>query len=318
MLAKKAVGCVSPNPLVGAIIVTEGKIIAEGYHQCCGGDHAERDALKKVKDVNGATIYVSLEPCAHHGRTPPCTDAIIAAGISRVVFAVRDPNPKVRREDPVKILKKAGIKITYPVCEQEARELNKAFFMNHEHNRPYVIWKSAMSMNGKIGVPNKRIMITGKSAERYVHQLRYQVDAVLVGAGTVRTDNPQLTCRLPGKKKMLWKIILGSKKSFSKNTKLLKDPQAIFVEDSRNLKKTLQWLYREYKIGSILVEGGSQVNTSFLKAGLIDEVHLFVAKKKITEANALDLVTDRRMLKKIRIHEIKKIGKDLLWKGALV
>lgn len=327
-LARQGLGTVAPNPLVGAVIVKNGKIIAEGYHQCCGHDHAERDALKKLASrgnfkncARGATIYISLEPCSHHGRTPPCTDLIIEAGIKEVYFAVRDPNPKVRAKDSVQQLEQAGIKVHYPILEVEARELNKVFFTNVEKQRPYIIWKAGMSLDGKIATARGQSKwITGEESRAKVQELRYTVDAVLVGQNTVIKDNPSLTCRIPGKDKTLIKIILGDRKKMPKNTKLLKDPYALFITHPQDLKKMLEHLYKEQKICSILVEGGSTINDSFLRAGLVDEFYLFIAPKIIGGKKAIPVVGGQGFPTLAKALSAKKIttthcGQDLLIHG---
>jgi len=321
-LAVRSAGYVSPNPLVGAAIVKDGKVLAEGCHRACGENHAERAAILKlagkrpVKNcARGATLYVNLEPCAHQGRTPPCTDIIIEAGVKKVVFAVRDPNPKVHKLNPVRILKKAGLEVVYPVLEAEARELNKVFFKNQIRKLPYVTLKSAVSLDGKIaGARGTSKWITGSKARAAVHRLRLEYDAVLVGKNTVLKDNPRLSIRLPQVKKDNYKIVLGSRQSFPQNTKLLRDPKTIFTTE-RNLKKLLSGLYRKYKICSVLVEGGAAVNTAFLKAGLIDEWQLFIAPK-VLGRDALPLLRNpgRKDLEKIRAGKIKsvqKFGRDI-------
>lgn len=297
-LARKGLGAVTPNPLVGAVVVKNDRVLAEGFHQCCGGNHAERDALRKLAPngkfkncAKGATIYISLEPCSHHGRTPPCTDLIIEAGIKEVFFAIRDPHPTVRAKDSVQQLKQAGLKVQYPLLEAEARELNKVFFTNVEKQRPYIIWKAGMSLDGKIATARgESKWITGEISRAKVQELRYAVDAVLVGTNTVVQDNPRLDCRLPNKEKTLIKIILGSRQKMPKNTKLLQDPYALFIPHPRDLKKTMEKLYHEQQICSILVEGGGTINDAFLRAGLVDEFYLFIAPKIIGGKKATPVV----------------------------
>jgi len=207
------------------------------------------------------------------------------------------------------------MEVVYPVLENEARELNKVFFKNQTQGLPYITLKSAVSLDGKIaGARGAGKWITGSKARAAVHQLRLEYDAVLVGKNTVLQDNPRLNIRLPGIKKDNYKIILGSRRSFPKNTKLLRDPQTIFATE-RNLKKLLGGLYRRYNICSILVEGGAAVNTSFLKAGLIDEWQLFIAPK-ILGRDALPVFQNpgRKDLEKIRsgkIRSVQKFGRDI-------
>ncbi|MDR1323195.1 MAG: bifunctional diaminohydroxyphosphoribosylaminopyrimidine deaminase/5-amino-6-(5-phosphoribosylamino)uracil reductase RibD [Candidatus Margulisbacteria bacterium] len=322
-LAERGRGFVSPNPLVGAVIVENGKILAEGWHEKYGGHHAERAAILKlagkrpVKNcARGATIYVNLEPCAHHGQTPPCTDIIIEAGIKKVVFAIRDPNPQVRKLDPARILKKAGLEVVCPVLEPEARELNKVFFKNQTQGLPYITLKSAVTLDGKIADARGRSKwLTGVEARAEVQKLRLTHDAVLVGKNTVLQDNPRLNIRLPGIKKENYKIVLGARGQFPSSTKLLKDPKAIFTAE-RDLKKLLAELYQKYQICSVLVEGGATVNTSFLQSGLVDEWQLFIAPK-ILGGGALPVVGDLGINKlsefyQAKIHSVQKIGGDVL------
>ncbi len=328
ILARLGLGSVAPNPLVGAVVVKNGKVIAEGYHQCCGGDHAERDALRKLTKkgsfkncARGATIYISLEPCSHQGRTPPCTDLLIEAGVKTVYFAIRDPHPTVRAKDSVAQLEAAGLKVHYPILEAEARDLNKAFFTNVEKKRPYVIWKAGMSLDGKIATARgESKWITGEASRAKAQELRYTVDAVLVGAKTVITDNPSLDCRLPNKEKTLIKIILGSRKAMPKKTKLLQDPYALFIPHPADLKKTLEQLYQEQKICSILVEGGGTINDAFLRAGLVDEFYLFVAPKIIGGAKSVSVVGGKGFSQlnsalPAKINTVKHCAEDLLIHG---
>lgn len=324
-LAGKGAGFTSPNPLVGAVIVRNEKIVAEGYHRAYGQNHAEREAILKLAGkkplkncARGATLYVNLEPCAHHGKTPPCTDIIIESGIKKVVFAMRDPNPQVRKLNSAQILEKAGIKTVYPVLEKEARELNKIFYKNQTQKLPYITLKSAMTLDGKIADARGRSQwLTGDEARAAVQQLRFAHDAVFVGKNTVLKDNPSLNIRLPGVKKENYKIVLGRRQDFPKNTKLLKDPRAIFTAE-RNFKKLLAKLYKENNICSILVEGGAAVNTAFLKSGLANEWHLFIAPK-ILGQNALPVFNNlgiRKLADFIpgKIQSAEKIGADVLLK----
>jgi diaminohydroxyphosphoribosylaminopyrimidine deaminase/5-amino-6-(5-phosphoribosylamino)uracil reductase len=336
-LAERGRGFVSPNPLVGAVIVKNRKILAEGYHRARGENHAEREAIlklagkKPVKNrARGAALYVSLEPCAHYGQTPPCTDIIIEAGIKKVIFAVRDPNPQVRRLDSAHILKKTGLEVVYPVLEEEARELNKVFFYNQTAGLPYLTLKSAITLDGKIADARGRSKwITGAEARAAVQRLRMAHDAVLVGKNTVLRDNPRLNIRLPGIKKENYKIILGARGDFPGGTKLLSDPKAIFLGDETEytlfrdsarsaaaLKKALRFLYRKFRICSILVEGGAAVNTTFLKSGLLNEWQLFIAPK-ILGGGALPVFGELGINKlsefyHAKICSVQKTGADVL------
>ena len=199
-LAGRGAGHVSPNPMVGAVIVKDGKLIGEGWHEYCGGLHAERNALadcrKKRNDPQGATIYVTLEPCCHYGKTPPCTEAIMENGLSRVVFGAWDPNPLVAGKG-IDILKKAGIETEGPVMEEECREKNKIFFHYITSGMPYVIMKYAMTSDGKIACETgDSRWVTGEMARRRVHKTRRAVSGIMAGIGTVLSDDPMLNCRL--------------------------------------------------------------------------------------------------------------------------
>lgn len=196
-LARQAEGRTSPNPVVGAVIVKDGCVVGEGYHQRAGAPHAEIEALRMAGEAaRGATMYVTLEPCAHHGRTPPCTDALIAAGIAEVYYAIDDPNPRVNGKGRAQ-LSAAGIRVQKGLCEAEAYHLNRAYFKHVTTGRPFVTAKFAMSLDGKIAtVSGQSRWISNPASRQRVHHLRNLTDAVLVGAGTVIADNPSLTTRL--------------------------------------------------------------------------------------------------------------------------
>lgn len=200
--AKKGLGFTNPNPMVGAVIVKNGKIISKGYHHACGMPHAERDALSNVKDNIGtenSTLYVTLEPCCHYGKTPPCTEAIIDAKISRVVCAMSDPNPKVSGKG-IEILKKNGIDVEVGLLENEARKLNKFFLSKQTLKRPFVALKIAQTLDGKIAsYSRKSKWITGEKARNHGHFLRHKYMGILTGINTVISDNPMLNCRFDEK-----------------------------------------------------------------------------------------------------------------------
>ncbi|HEX9442890.1 MAG TPA: bifunctional diaminohydroxyphosphoribosylaminopyrimidine deaminase/5-amino-6-(5-phosphoribosylamino)uracil reductase RibD [Candidatus Binatia bacterium] len=198
-LARRGAGRTSPNPMVGAVLVRGGKIVATGYHRKAGGDHGEIAALKRAgKKARGATLYLNLEPCSHYGRTPPCAPALVRAGIRRVVAGMADPNPLVAGRG-LRMLRRAGIEVRPGVLEDECRRLNEAFVEYITRRRPFVILKIAASLDGRIAAATgDSKWITGPEARRRAHEIRDQVDAVMVGVGTVIADDPELTCRIPG------------------------------------------------------------------------------------------------------------------------
>lgn len=312
-------GKVSPNPYVGAVIVKENQIVAEGWHKACGGPHAEIEALNIAKgNARGATIYVTLEPCCHYGKTGPCTEALIQAGIKRVVYAIDDPNPKVcgRGKD---ILEKAGIEVCTGICEDEARKINEIFFFNQIHQKPFVALKAALSLDGKMATSNNESKwITGEKARRKTHELRAGYDAILIGAGTLKNDNPQLTVR-EGKyvgKNPVRIILLGKKTAFNQDAEIFNTTEAetwlIYPEtlqinrkeelEEKNVRlvplkeknkkidisKLLSFLHQE-KITSLFVEGGPNIHSSFLQSHNTQRLYLFFAPKLIGGTNALGL-----------------------------
>ena len=310
-LAQKGAGQVSPNPLVGCVLVKNGKIIAEGFHKKFGGDHAEIVALKTLKskraaaDVKGATLYVTLEPCHHFGKTPPCVDAVIKSGVSRVVIAIPDPNPKTAGNSIAK-MQRAGIAVRVGVCAKEARDMNRAFIKHITTGLPYVIVKVAQSQDGMISTQKgKQGWITGPEAKKYVQRLRRDVDAVLVGRGTAEIDNPRLTVRR-AKAMQPRRVILDSDLNVSLQSKLFNTlgGQVVLICSDKTARVKIRRfekagivvlpvkkkragldLHQSLKklgqigIASILVEGGAEVFTSFLKSKLADEWQIITAPK---------------------------------------
>lgn len=344
-IAKKGKGEVSPNPLVGCIIVKNDKIIGAGYHQKYGHNHAEINAINSAKqDISGSTLYVNLEPCSHHGKTPPCVDKIIEKGVKRVVIGTLDMNPLVSGKG-IKKLKKAGIEVKVGLLEKECIELNKFFFKYITKKLPYVALKAAQTLDGKIADSNyDSKWITSVDARRRVHSLRGQYDAVLIGAGTVKKDNPNLTVRLTegrnpkrividdkltlsveskifnGSEKNL--IILTCEHSAGKKKKvnkiLSKGVRLIFIKESENGKMDLKAALKELAaldIASILIEGGNKIFTSFIKQNLFDEFLLFVAPKLLGEGiptiGNLGIKNIRKAMK-LRINNVEKLGEDIL------
>ncbi|AGB40858.1 2,5-diamino-6-hydroxy-4-(5-phosphoribosylamino)pyrimidine 1'-reductase [Halobacteroides halobius DSM 5150] len=346
-LAKQAQGRTSPNPLVGAIIVKEGEIIGQGYHHYAGGAHAEVNALEDAKEeVVGSTMYVTLEPCTHYGKTPPCTETIIEAGIKRVVIAMKDPNPKVAGQG-VERLRRAGVEVDVGLLAVEAKELNEIFIKYITTKRPFVILKNAVTLDGKIATKTgDSKWITGTKSREFVHKLRDQVDAILVGIGTVLSDNPRLTTRLSQGGQDPIRIILDSKLRISSEAKVIKQESKaktiVATTDQASLEKKeelekngvkvvkvgnkavdLELLLEELgkqEITSLLVEGGSQVNASFWEANLVDKLYYFIAPKIIGGSEAISVVTGAGVEKvkdgvKLDIKTIKEVGDDILMIG---
>lgn len=306
-LAKKGAGFVSPNPMVGAVIVRNGEIIGEGYHEKYGELHAERNALKNCKESpKGATLYVTLEPCCHYGKTPPCTEAIIESGISRVVIGTLDVNPVVAGKG-AKILADNGIRVEVGILEKECRKLNRVFNKYMTTKRPYVVMKYAMTADGKIAtVSGESKWITGEAARENVHRLRKNLSGIMVGVSTVIADNPSLNCRLEEPSKDPVRIICDShlKTPFESNVvKTARTNHTIIAtssEDSRRISEyekrgckvinipqgsngiDLNFLMRELGnmgIDSILLEGGGTINYSALESKIVDEIHIHMAPK---------------------------------------
>lgn len=315
-LARQAIGKTSPNPLVGVVIVKNNQIVGRGYHRQAGSDHAEVLAIKQAgSQAKGATLYVNLEPCCHQGRTPPCTRAIIKAGIKSVVLATCDPNPLVAGKG-IEELKKSGIYVQIGLLEKQARRLNEKFFKYITSGRPFITMKAALTLDGKIATSmGDSRWITGEKARKYVHLLRSRYDAVMVGIGTVIKDDPRLTCRLPGKHKQPVRIVadsqgripLGSKiilqakavKTIIATTKSMpgKKKQAItqagaqvLTLKNRQERVDLSDLFPNLgrqQVTSVLVEGGSRLNSALLKAGLVDKLLLFYAPKVLGSGKAV-------------------------------
>ena len=265
-----------PNPMVGAVIVCDGRIIGEGYHRRCGGPHAEVNAINSVKEkdlLSRSTIYVSLEPCAHYGKTPPCADLIIETGIRRVVIGCTDPFAKVNGLG-IKKLREAGCKVQVGVLEQECRELNRRFFTFHEKHRPWIILKWAQSNDGFIG-KDERVILSNALTQTLVHRLRARSGAILVGTNTALQDNPTLTTRLwPGPNPLRLTI---DRNGILPPTLHLKDnstPTVIYSHES--IEEILADLYAR-GIQSLLVEGGAKLLQSFIDKGLWDEARIETA-----------------------------------------
>lgn len=328
-LALKAKGQTSPNPIVGAVIVKNNKIIAEGFHEKAGRDHAEIVALKKLRkgQAKGATLYVTLEPCCHkEKRTPPCVAAILAAGFRRVVVGTLDPNPKVSGKGN-RYLRKGGVFVTTGVLEKECRNLNFAYNKWIKTGFPFVTLKVASTLDGKIAdASGNSKWITGEKSRKFVHQMRSEVDAILIGAGTARKDNPLLNVRLPrykGRQPMA--VVVTGKKSLPKNLKLFKvKNRIVLVEQNKKGHVDLKALLKKLGqtgITHLMVEGGGAIFSSFLKEKLADRLCLFLAAK-LLGGQALDWFpkSNIRNLKdalELDTISVKTLGDDVLIEGSL-
>jgi diaminohydroxyphosphoribosylaminopyrimidine deaminase/5-amino-6-(5-phosphoribosylamino)uracil reductase len=320
-LAKKGVGKVSPNPLVGAVLVKGGKIIGKGHHNIFGGPHAEINALAKAgKMARGADIYINLEPCCHHGKTPPCVDALIKNGISRAFIGMVDPNPSVKGMG-IKRLEKEGIEVHIGILEDECKKLNESFIKFITKNVPFIILKAASTLDGKTATcTGDSKWITSEESRKIVHRIRYSVDAVMVGIGTVLADDPLLTVRLPkSAKKNPFRIIVDSSlriplesmvlgHELSRETIIATSPEKAGSKKAQTIRQKgahilgvpltrqgvdlIQLIKLTGKMGisSILIEGGSELNASALEAGIIDKVIFFYSPKIIGGRNAKGII----------------------------
>ena len=315
-LAARGRGLTSPNPMVGAILVRDGAMLAERFHERAGGAHAEAAALAEAGErARGAILYVTLEPCNHMGRTPPCVDAIIRAGVRRVVSATRDPNPRVKGGGTA-ALATAGVEVTTPCLEREARDLNRAFFTAVERQRPHVTVKWAMTLDGKIAAFDRRSQwVTGEAARQEGHRLRSQSDAIVTGIGTVLADDPALTVRLaqPWPREP-YRVVVDSRARLPLDAKLLQTgrrsrvlvavgeaaaPQRLAALESAGVT-VLACKSREGRVDvadlgarllaldvtAVLLEAGSELTGAFVQAGLVDRVAAFVAPTLLGGADA--------------------------------
>lgn len=315
-LAARGRGLTSPNPMVGAILVRDGAMLAERFHERAGGAHAEAAALAEAgARARGATLYVTLEPCNHVGRTPPCVDAIIRAGVRRVVSAARDPNPRVKGGGTA-ALAAAGVEITTPCLEREARDLNRAFFTAVERQRPHVTVKWAMTLDGKIAAFDRRSRwVTGEAARQEGHRLRSQSDAIVTGIGTVLADDPALTVRLaqPWPREP-YRVVVDSRARLPLDAKLLQTgsrsrvlvavgeaaaPQRLAALESAGVT-VLACKSRDGRVDvadlgarllaldvtAVLLEAGSELTGAFVQVGLVDRVAAFVAPTLLGGADA--------------------------------
>lgn len=349
-LAVKGVGKVNPNPLVGAVIVKNNRIIGEGYHEFYGGAHAEINAIKNaIESIVGAVIYVTLEPCHHYGKTPPCVDEIIKNKFSKVVIGQVDPNPLVAGKS-IKKLKEHGIEVQTGILEEDCKRLNEVFNKYILTNKPYVVLKVAMSLDGKIATSTGESMwITGEKAREHGHELRNKLSSIMVGVNTVIKDNPSLTCRLhhgrnptriivdsnlriPLDAKVLEIkedskcLIATTEKAVKEKFEVLRDKGAdILILPEKNGRVDIRILIEELgklKIDSILLEGGGTLNYSFLEEKLVDKVDFYVSPKIIggekskTPVEGLGISSLKEAFKISNV-STEFLGEDILIEGYL-
>ncbi len=312
-LAKKGVGWTFPNPMVGAVLVKNSKVIGAGYHKKVGHAHAEIEAFNAAtEDPKGATMYVTLEPCCYFGRTPPCADEIIKRGVTKVVCATRDPNPKVHGEG-IKKLREAGIHVSVGLLSEQAKKLNEGFFTYHQKKRPFIAIKFAASLDGKIATKTgDSKWITNEKTRSFARNLRSEYHAILVGINTVLHDNPNLGARQKGRKDPV-RIILDSTLKIPLNSDVLRDENVMVISTKNFDKKKLEVLQKkgievfvlpkvkilipdvlnvlqEKEIVSVFVEGGAEVLGSFVDARVIDRVYAFYAPLVIGGRDAISAV----------------------------
>jgi diaminohydroxyphosphoribosylaminopyrimidine deaminase/5-amino-6-(5-phosphoribosylamino)uracil reductase len=339
-LAGRGLYTTTPNPRVGCVVVTDGMVIGTGWHEKAGMPHAEALALKAAgARARGATLYVNLEPCSHHGRTPPCADAIIEANIKRVVAAVQDPNPKVAGTGFSR-LRAAGIAVEHGLKEDEARELNVGFFARMARGRPWMRMKIAASLDGRTALANgKSQWITGEAARADGHRWRARACAVLTGFGTVRDDDPQLNVRGVDTPRQPLKIVVDSKFETPTWARLLKGGKTLVagaVNDERriaalktagaevviipnergkvDLHKLMEELARR-ELNEIHVEAGAKLNGSLLQAGVVDELLVYLAPNIVGDSGRgmfhLPELTELAQTTALNIREVERIGADL-------
>ena len=343
-LAEKGKGYVSPNPLVGCIIVKRGKIVGKGYHKKYGDAHAEVNAIKSAgKKANNATMYINLEPCSHWGKTPPCTESIVQAGIREVIVGMEDPNFLV---DGYKELKFRGLKTKIGILKENAQKLNEVYIKYTKTKKPFVMLKLAMSLDGKIATSTgDSKYITSKQARTLVHQIRNDVDAVMVGINTVVRDNPILDSRLVKGKNPI-KIIVDSALKISEKAKVLKDPSKVIIATTKKAPKKkidklhqkgvtilvikpkqgmvdLKELMKELgksEVASVMIEGGAELSGSAIKEGIVHKISMFTAPKILGSGlGPIKNLGIKKVKKAIKLKNIttENIGKDLLVQGYL-
>ncbi len=369
-LAKKGIFTTDPNPRVGAVIVKNDQIIGEGWHQFVGGPHAELHAIEAAGNaVKGSSCYVTLEPCSHHGRTAPCADAIIQAGIKEVFIAMEDPNPQVRGQG-IRRLKAAGIKVTLGLMEAEAKAINPGFIKRMKENRPWVVVKMAMSLDGRTAMANGESQwISCEESRQDVQRLRARSSAIITGSGTLLSDDPRMTVRseslgyaqtmIGEKVRQPLRVVIDGQQRLSPDSQFFtgegnalivlpeKCPQQEFgnddnkregdcgdsqqvkafkhagvgvmlvakVNDHLDLKEIIQRLAKDWQINELMVEAGSELSGAFLKQGLMDELHLYIAPKIMgDQAKGLFHLPQLQVMSQtpgLEFEQIRQLGTDI-------
>lgn len=342
-MAQATIGQTSPNPSVGAVVVKDGEVIGMGAHLKAGHAHAEVHALDMAgRDAEGATIYVTLEPCSHHGRTPPCADRIVEAGIKRAVVATLDPNPQVAGRG-IKKLRQAGVEVVTEVLKEEADNLNEVFYHFISTKIPYVTLKSAMTLDGKIATATgESKWITGEEARADVHKDRHKHDAILIGVNTVIKDQPRLTTRLPDGGKNPIRIVLDTHLRTPIETPLIQDPEApTWIITGNQVDQVKKEAYNAYShvevitmtsptiaiedvmhllgekgVTSLYVEGGATVNDAFVRAGMVQQMITYIAPKVIGGHDAPTPIGGQGIhsleeAMSLKIEEVIHLGNDI-------
>ncbi len=346
-LARRGEALASPNPMVGAVVVRDGTMVGSGFHTYDGLHHAEALALDEAGErARGATLYVNLEPCSHAGRTPPCVERIIAAGIARVEAAMIDPNPQVSGKG-IERLRAAGVQVGVRIAEEEAKKLNEAFAKYIRTGLPLVTLKMAMTLDGRITSPDREERwITSTAARAEVQQLRHRHDAILTGSGTIAVDDPELTDRSAAgpRRRPLLRVILDSRLSTSPQARVIRtaahDVLILMAVASSEASKRLAGTSVEIvsagseaavdlgsalrelarrQITSVLVEAGGRLSTAFLKAGLVDKMILYYAPKLIGQEGTLPLIVDNfpRLAQAPALHNVtvRQLGDEVVVEG---
>jgi len=351
-LSQKGKYYVRPNPLVGAVIVENGKITGEGYHEKFGGPHAEINAITNAdKPLQGATMYVTLEPCSHYGKTPPCADRLISEGFSRVVIGMADPNPVVNGKG-IEKLKTAGIEVEVPVLEEEIRKVNEIYLTNIREKRPFCVLKTAMTLDGKIATKTgDSKWISGEKSREYVHELRHLYDGIMVGVNTVISDDPELTDRSPhNEKRHPVRIITDSTGRIPLDSKVLRKDdirtiiavtervdsefigkiyekgKEVVVCPEKNGRVDLKFLIKELwnqGIDSVLIEGGSTLNYSAVSDGIVDKVLSFISPKIVGGEESLTPVGGAGVQTisdafRLKVDKVEQIDSDILIESYII